>query len=76
MLQTYRNIEIVLVDDGSPDNSGSICEQYALRDSRIHLITPKNAGVAAARMNGFLHSHGEWIMEEKEKVREIGRKFG
>lgn len=60
--QTYMNIEIIVIDDGSPDNSLSICKQYALRDSRIHLITQKNAGVAAARMNGFLHSHGEWIM--------------
>jgi glycosyltransferase involved in cell wall biosynthesis len=60
--QTYINIEIIVIDDGSPDNSLSICKQYALRDSRIHLFTQKNAGVAAARMNGFLHSHGEWIM--------------
>lgn len=39
--QTYMNIEIIVIDDGSPDNSLSICKQYALRDSRIHLITQK-----------------------------------
>lgn len=62
ILQTYKNIEIIVVDDGSTDNSLSICEQYAAKDSRIHIITQKNFGVTAARMNGFLHSHGELIM--------------
>lgn len=42
--QTYINIEIIVIDDGSPDNSGSICKQYASRNSRIHLITQKMLG--------------------------------
>ncbi|RGS70683.1 glycosyltransferase family 2 protein [Mitsuokella sp. AF21-1AC] len=60
--QIYKNIEIVLVDDGSQDDSISICKQYAARDLRIQLITQENAGVTSARMNGFLHAHGDWIM--------------
>lgn len=60
--QTYKNIEIVLVDDGSPDDSLSICRQYAEKDLRIQIITQSNTGVTAARLNGFLHSHGEFIM--------------
>ena len=60
--QTYKNIEIILVDDGSLDNSLSVCKQYVLKDSRIQLIMQKNAGVTAARMNGFTHSNGNWIM--------------
>lgn len=62
ILQTYKNIEIIVVDDGSTDNSLSICEQYAAKDSRIHISTQKNSGVTVARLNGFLHSHGELIM--------------
>lgn len=60
--QTHKNIEIILVDDGSTDNSLSICSRYAEKDSRIQIITQDNSGVTAARMNGFYHSHGEWIM--------------
>ena len=62
VLQTYKNIEIIVIDDGSPDNSVSICKQYAERDSRIYFIAQENTGVTAARLNGFFHSHGEFIM--------------
>ena len=47
--QTYRNLEIILVDDGSPDSSGLICDCFAKRDSRIKVIHQRNAGVSAAR---------------------------
>lgn len=60
--QSYKNIEIILVDDGSPDDSLLICNQYAVRDSRIQIISQKNLGVAEARMNGFRHSQGDLIM--------------
>lgn len=47
--QTYRNLEIILVDDGSPDNSGSICDNWAAKDSRIRVIHKENAGGGPAR---------------------------
>ena len=60
--QTYKNIEIILVDDGSLDQCLSICKAFAQKDTRIKIITQKNSGVASARINGFLHSTGELIM--------------
>lgn len=59
--QTYQNIEIILVDDESPDRSGLICDEYAERDSRIKVIHKKNAGVNEARIAGFKVSSGEYI---------------
>ncbi|WP_308769792.1 glycosyltransferase family 2 protein [uncultured Bacteroides sp.] len=59
--QTYTNIEIILVDDGSPDNSGKICDEYAKKDKRITVIHQQNQGVTAARYNGFQKAKGEFI---------------
>lgn len=59
--QTYRNLEIILVDDGSPDNCGAICDEYVMRDSRIKVIHQANSGVSAARNAGLNISTGEWI---------------
>lgn len=50
--QTLENIEIVLVDDGSTDKSGAICDEYALKDERIVVIHQKNGGLAHARNTG------------------------
>ncbi len=61
MNQTYKNLEIILVDDGSPDRSGTICDDYALKDSRIKVIHKENAGVNEARITGFKESNGEYI---------------
>ena len=47
--QTYRELEIILVDDGSPDNCGAICDEYAQRDNRIKVIHKPNGGVSSAR---------------------------
>ncbi|MBO7508702.1 MAG: glycosyltransferase family 2 protein [Alphaproteobacteria bacterium] len=59
--QTYKNIEIIIVDDGSTDNSGEIIKQYAKKDKRIKLITQKNAGVSAASNTGILAATGEYV---------------
>lgn len=63
--QSYGDFELILVDDGSPDKSGMICDDYALKDSRVHVIHQKNGGVSAARNAGidwaFAHSSSDWI---------------
>lgn len=59
--QTYRNLEIILVDDGSPDKCGRICDWYAKKDSRIHVIHKKNEGVARARNDGIEYASGDYI---------------
>lgn len=60
--QTYTNIEIMLIDDGSPDNAGMICDEYAARDSRIRVFHIPNGGVAKARQLGVESSIGEYIV--------------
>lgn len=62
MNQTYKNIEIILVDDGSPDDCGKICEFYAEKDKRFKVIHQKNKGLSGARNTGFLSATGSWIM--------------
>ncbi|MBO5864553.1 MAG: glycosyltransferase family 2 protein [Bacteroidaceae bacterium] len=52
LAQTYTNFRLILVDDGTPDNSGKICDEYAKKDSRITVIHKKNAGVTRARARG------------------------
>ncbi len=59
--QTYTDIELILVDDGSPDNSGKICDEYALKDSRIRVIHQKNGGQSSARNAGLDIATGEFI---------------
>lgn len=60
--QTYSNIEILLIDDGSPDQCGAICDIYAARDSRFVVIHQNNNGVSSARNIGIDHAKGEYIM--------------
>ena len=59
--QTYQNLEILLVDDGSPDNCGKLCDSYAEKDSRIRVIHQKNGGLSAARNAGVAAAKGEYI---------------
>lgn len=60
--QTLEDIQIILVDDGSSDNSGLVCDRYALNDNRIKVIHKKNAGVSAARNDGLSVAHGEYVI--------------
>lgn len=59
--QTYKNLEIILVNDGSTDNSGKICEEYALNDERIKVIHKENGGVSSARNNGLRLLDGSYV---------------
>lgn len=59
--QTFQNFEIILVDDGSTDNSGIICDEYAEKDNRIKVVHQKNAGVSVARNLGIEKSKGNYI---------------
>ena len=59
--QTYKNIEIILVDDGSTDHSGVICDKYAKRDSRIRVLHKENGGLSDARNKGIDISNGEYL---------------
>ena len=59
--QTYRNLEIILVDDGSPDHCGSMCEELAQKDNRICVIHKENGGLSDARNSGLEVAKGEYI---------------
>lgn len=59
--QTYGNLEIILIDDGSPDNCGKICDEYARTDKRITVVHKKNGGVGAARNTGIDRATGKWL---------------
>lgn len=59
--QTYKNLEIILVDDGSPDSSGNIAEGYAQSDSRIRVIHKENGGLSDARNAGIIVASGDYI---------------
>lgn len=60
--QTYKNLEIIIVDDGTPDGSGRICDEYALKDSRIRVIHQENGGVSSARNAGLDIANGDFVI--------------
>lgn len=75
--QTYKNLEIILIDDGSTDKSGKICDEYAKKDSRIIVIHKENGGVSSARNAGLRIAKGayigfvdpdDWIAEDMYEV--------
>ena len=59
--QTYRNLEVILVDDGSPDGCPAICDEYAANDSRVKVIHKQNAGLGYARNTGIENATGKYI---------------
>lgn len=76
--QTFTDWECILVDDGSPDNSGAICDEYAEKDKRFRVFHQENAGVSTARNRGLDEARGEWIdfmdsddWVEKEMLKEL-----
>ena len=60
--QDYPDIEIILVDDGSPDNCGTICDEYAQKDARIKVVHQQNGGLSAARNAGIDIAQGDYLM--------------
>lgn len=60
--QTYENLEIILIDDESPDSCGEICDEYAAMDKRVQVIHKQNEGVSAARNNGIVSATGKWTV--------------
>lgn len=62
LAQTYTNFECIIVDDGSPDSCPAICDEYAIRDSRVRVIHQVNKGVSTARNVALDSAAGEWIM--------------
>lgn len=61
LTQTFTDFELLLINDGSPDNSGIICDEYAKKDSRIRVFHTKNEGVSSARNLGLDNAKGKWI---------------
>lgn len=59
--QTYKHLQIILVDDGSPDRSGEICDEYAEMDARIIAVHQKNGGASAARNKGLQYAEGDYV---------------
>ena len=59
--QTWQDFEVWLVDDGSTDGSGELCDEYAVKDARIHALHKENGGQGSARDLGLDHARGEYI---------------
>ena len=62
LAQTFQDYEILLVDDGSPDRSGEICDEYARKDNRVRVFHKENGGVASARQCGMNNARGEYVI--------------
>jgi len=61
LAQTFTDFELLLIDDGSKDNSGAICDEYAAKDSRVRVFHKENGGVSSARNLGLDNVRGEWV---------------
>ena len=76
--QSYRTIEVIVVDDGSTDGTGAICREAAARDGRLRVVTQANGGPARARNAGLEQARGAWVMfvdADDELDREACRKL-
>lgn len=62
LAQTYKNLEVILVDDGSTDNCGIICDEYKDKDNRVIVMHKENGGLSSARNYGCKAAAGKWIM--------------
>ena len=62
LAQTYKDIEVICVIDGSPDSCGEICDRYAAKDDRVKSIKRENGGVSSARNRGIEEAKGEYLM--------------
>lgn len=74
--QTYQNLEILLIDDGSTDSSGKICDEYAKKDKRIKIIHKENGGVSSARNKGLDIAQGETTQSTHNTVLGLLRTLG
>ena len=74
--QTYENFELILVDDGSPDNSGKICDEYAEKDKRIKVIHKENGGHGSGVNRGLLEAKGLYykVVDSDDWVDEVALK--
>ena len=61
LAQTYTDFELLLIDDGSKDSSGTICDEYAAQDARVRVFHKENGGVSSARNLGLDNARGEWV---------------
>lgn len=61
LAQTYQDFELLLIDDGSKDSSGTICDEYAAKDARVRVFHKENGGVSSTRNLGLDHARGEWV---------------
>lgn len=61
LAQSFRDFELIVLDDGSPDHSGDICDEYARRDNRIRVIHKQNEGINRTRLRGVREARAEWV---------------
>ena len=62
LAQTFTDFEVLLIDDGSPDNSGEMCDEYAAKDNRVRVFHKENGGVSSARQYGLDNAQGEYLI--------------